>query len=112
MVGETYSLVNLGASLLAVALEVLLGVNGRAAGEVALDLSSGTVGVAYEDCVSITVAMRNWGGLEDLHTLCLLLSNLGASTSAVEVVADTCDGTTAENDGKTRLGHDVCLRGV
>jgi hypothetical protein len=49
-VGKTYSLVNLGASLLAVALQILLGVNGRATGEVALDLGSGTVGIAYKVC--------------------------------------------------------------
>lgn len=94
---------------MAVALEVLLGVNGRATGEVALDFGSSAVGVACKECVSITVAMRNWGELEDMRTLSLLLGNLGASTSAVEIVADTCNGTTAENDGKTRLGHDEWL---
>lgn len=107
--GKTYSLVNLGASLLAVALEVLLGVNGRATGEVALDLGSGVVGIACEECVNITVAMRNWGELEDARTLCLLLSSPGVSASAVEVVADTCGGTTTENEGKTGLGHDEWL---
>lgn len=50
--------------------------------------------------------MSNWCELEDARTLCLLLSNLGASAGAVEVVADTCGGTTAENEGKTGLGHD------
>lgn len=107
--GKTYSLVNLGASLFAVALEVVLSIDGRTTGDVALDLGSGTVGVACKYCVNITVAMRNWGELEDAHTLCLLLSNPGASASAVEVVTDTCGGTTTENEGKTRLGHDGCL---
>lgn len=59
VVGMTYSLVNLGASLLAVTLEVLLGVNGRATGEVALDLGSSAVGIACEKCVNIMVAMCN-----------------------------------------------------
>lgn len=43
---KTHCMVNLGTSLLAVALEVLLNIGVLVAGEVALDIGGGSVGVA------------------------------------------------------------------
>jgi hypothetical protein len=45
------------------------------------------------------------------RTLGLLLSSSWVSTSGVEVVSDTSDGGTADEDGSTRLGHFDCSCG-